>query len=50
MPVVLGVVPGALLGARLLGGAKVSSLRTLFRVVILALAVEMIYNGWKGRI
>ena len=50
MPVMLGVVPGSLLGARLLAGARVSSLRLLFRAVILALAVEMIYNGWKGRI
>jgi len=50
MPVTLGVVAGSLAGARLLAGAKVRSLRTLFRVVIFALGVEMIYNGWTGRI
>jgi uncharacterized membrane protein YfcA len=50
MPVTLGVVAGSLAGARLLAGAKVQSLRTLFRVVIFALGVEMIYNGWTGRI
>ena len=50
MPVTLGVVAGSLAGARLLAGAKVKSLRMLFRVVIFALGVEMIYNGWAGRV
>ena len=50
MPVTLGVVAGSLVGAKLLAAAPIHHLRTLFRVVILALAVEMIYNGWTGRI
>jgi uncharacterized protein len=50
MPVTLGVAAGALVGAKLLAGAKVKSLRLFFRAVILVLGVEMIYNGWTGRI
>lgn len=50
MPVTLGVVAGSFIGARRLAGAQVKTLRTLFRLVILALGVEMIYNGWTGRI
>ncbi len=50
MPVTLGVVTGSLLGARLLAKTGSERLRILFRVVILALGVEMIYNGWAGRI
>jgi uncharacterized membrane protein YfcA len=50
MPTMLGVLVGSLLGARVLAGARTRSLRILFSVVILALGVEMIYNGWTGRI
>jgi uncharacterized membrane protein YfcA len=50
MPVVLGVLSGALLGARLLSRTPSARLRTVFAVVILALAAEMIYNGATGRI
>ena len=49
VPVMLGVLVGSLLGARLLVKARVSLLRTIFTVVILALGVEMIVNGWLGR-
>jgi uncharacterized membrane protein YfcA len=49
MPVVLGVLPGAMLGARLLAGAQTRVLRLLFAAVILALAAEMVYNGLSGR-
>ena len=48
-PVMLGVLAGSLLGARWLVRAKVSLLRSIFTVVILALGVEMILNGWMGR-
>ena len=47
-PVMLGVLAGSLLGARLLVRARVSLLRVIFTVVILALGVEMILNGMKG--
>jgi uncharacterized membrane protein YfcA len=50
MPVVLGVLPGSLLGARLLPAAQTRVLRLVFAIVILALALEMIYNGWTGRL
>jgi uncharacterized protein len=50
MPVMLGVLAGSLIGARVLISAKVGILRMVFSVVILALSVEMIYNGLAGRI
>jgi len=50
MPVMLGVLMGALLGAHVLAGAKVSVLKLVFSVVIAFLAVEMIYNGFTGRL
>ena len=49
MPVMLGVLAGSLIGARVLAGAAVRSLRIVFSVVIAFLAVEMIYNGFTGR-
>jgi uncharacterized membrane protein YfcA len=50
MPVMLGVILGALVGSRLLAVARTRVLRLAFGFVILALGVEMIYNGVKGRI
>jgi hypothetical protein len=50
MPVMLGVLGGALLGTRVLVHARVRTLRMVFGVVILALAIEMIVNGLSGRI
>jgi uncharacterized membrane protein YfcA len=50
MPVTLGVAAGSLMGARLLARTGIHRLRMLFRVVILALGLEMIYNGWAGRV
>lgn len=50
MPVTLGVAGGSFVGAMLLKNASVQRLRTFFRVVILALGVETIYNGWVGKI
>jgi uncharacterized membrane protein YfcA len=48
-PVMLGVLGGSLLGARFLVRARVSLLRNIFTLVILALGVEMIVNGFLGR-
>lgn len=50
MPVMLGVLAGSLTGARVLPGAKVGVLRAVFAVVIGALAIEMIYSGFAGKI
>jgi uncharacterized membrane protein YfcA len=50
MPVMLGVLLGSTLGAKTLVTARTHVLRWVFAVVILALAVEMIYNGLTGRL
>jgi uncharacterized protein len=50
MPVMLGVLIGALLGAKVLVHARVKTLRLVFGIVILALAVEMIVNGITGKV
>jgi len=50
MPVMLGVLAGSLLGARVLVGARTHVLRRVFAAAILVLAVEMIYNGLSGRL
>ena len=50
MPVMLGVLMGAMTGARILVKARTRLLRLVFSVVILLLAVEMIYNGLTGKI
>jgi hypothetical protein len=50
MPVMLGVLGGALAGSKLLISAPVSILRRVFRGVLAALAIEMIYNGAMGKI
>jgi uncharacterized membrane protein YfcA len=49
-PVMLGVLLGSLVGAKILVRAKVGALRTVFAVVILGLGVEMIVNGWLGKV
>ncbi|MCW5319265.1 MAG: sulfite exporter TauE/SafE family protein [Nostoc sp.] len=50
MPVMLGVLCGAVLGARVLVRARVQLLRNIFSGVILVLALEMIYKGLTGRL
>jgi uncharacterized protein len=50
MPVTLGVLAGSLIGARELVSAKTRVLRIVFSVVIVAIAIEMIYNGLTGRL
>ncbi len=49
-PVMIGVLIGSLIGAKLLVKSNVKSLRLIFSVVIFFLAVEMIYNGWVGKV
>ncbi len=49
-PVMLGVLGGSLLGAKMLARAHVGVLRTVFAFVILGLGVEMIVNGWLGKV
>ena len=50
MPVMLGVLCGSMIGARILTHAPTRVLRLVFAVVIAVLAVEMIYQGWTGRL
>lgn len=50
MPVMLGVLGGAFVGTKVLVHARVKTLRVVFAVVILALAIEMIVNGLLGKV
>jgi hypothetical protein len=48
MPTMLGVLLGSLVGARVLARTRAVWLRRLFSLVIVALAIQMIYNGLSG--
>lgn len=48
MPVMLGVLPGAFLGARILIGAKTQILRLIFSFVLVVMALKMVYNSLIG--
>jgi uncharacterized membrane protein YfcA len=48
MPVMLGVLPGAFLGARILIGAKTQTLRIIFSLVLVVMALKMVYNSLIG--
>ncbi|MBD2499484.1 sulfite exporter TauE/SafE family protein [Anabaena azotica] len=48
MPVMLGVLPGALLGAKVLVGAKTHILRSIFSVVLVLMSLKMVYNSLAG--
>jgi hypothetical protein len=50
MPVVLGALAGSMLGAKVLVNARTKILRVVFSAVIVALGLEMIFNGFTGRL
>jgi uncharacterized membrane protein YfcA len=50
MPVMLGVLLGSMLGARVLVRARTRLLRIIFALVIVTLGMQMIYNGLTGRL
>ena len=50
MPVVIGVLLGALTGSRILIKSSPEKLKVFFAVVITLLALQMIYNGITGKI
>lgn len=50
MPVVLGVLFGSMQGARVLATAHPRRLRFVFTWVIVALGLEMLFNGLTGRL
>jgi uncharacterized membrane protein YfcA len=49
MPVMLGVLPGALLGTLVLARARTRRLRLVFCGLLVLLAAQMIFNGLTGR-
>jgi uncharacterized membrane protein YfcA len=49
MPVMLGVLAGALSGARLLAIVRTRHLRTIFAILVVVLAIQMLYKGATGR-
>lgn len=48
-PVMIGVIFGAITGAKLLKRMKVKVLKRIFAVAILLVAIDMIYNGIIGK-
>jgi uncharacterized membrane protein YfcA len=50
MPVMLGVLAGSLVGARVLARTRTQKLRLVFAAVIVALGAEMIYGALSGKI
>jgi len=48
MPVMLGVLMGSMLGARVLVGGRAQLLRLLFSSIIVIMGFEMIYKGITG--
>ena len=50
MPVMLGVLMGSLIGARVLPKARTAALRIVFALVVAVLAIEMIYHGVTGKL
>ncbi len=48
MPVMLGVLAGSLLGARVLASAETRWLRIAFAALVVALALQMILSGLRG--
>jgi uncharacterized membrane protein YfcA len=50
VPVMLGVLAGALTGARILTAAHPRHLRAVFNVVLVVMALQMLYKGFTGGI
>ena len=50
LPVMLGVLSGSMIGAKVLIKAQSKPLRIIFAIVVLAMAIEMIIHGLTGRI
>lgn len=50
LPVMIGVLSGAIIGSKILMSTDPKKLRTFFAVIIFFLAANMIYSGIKGKI
>jgi uncharacterized membrane protein YfcA len=48
MPVMLGVLTGSMVGARMLFGTPTRRLRLLFAVVVAVIGLQMAYHGVAG--
>ncbi|MCL2661087.1 MAG: sulfite exporter TauE/SafE family protein [Acidobacteriaceae bacterium] len=49
-PVMLGVLAGSMIGAKLLMRTHVSVLRLIFTLAVAALGIQMILHSWTGRL
>ncbi|TXH23218.1 MAG: sulfite exporter TauE/SafE family protein [Chitinophagaceae bacterium] len=47
-PILIGIILGAMMGSKLLLKIKVDTLKRVFAVVVVVIAVYMIYNGFVG--
>ena len=47
-PVAVGVLLGAIIGSKLLGRLQNSTIRVVFVVVLVVIAVQMIWKGFQG--
>ena len=50
MPVMLGVLAGSMLGAKILVKTRTKILRLIFALVIVAMGIEMIFHSLIGRL
>jgi len=50
MPVAIGVLTGAMTGAKVLIRMRPDKLKVVFAVIVTFLALQMIYNGYQGRL
>lgn len=50
LPVVIGVLLGAMLGSKILLKSDTSRLRIVFAVIIFIVAIDMIYKGFTGNV
>ena len=50
MPVMLGVLPGAFIGSKLIKKTKTARLRLIFALVIAVLGLEMLYGALVGKL
>lgn len=50
LPVVVGVLLGAMLGSKILLKSDTGKLRTIFAIIIFIVAIDMIYKGFTGNV
>ncbi|HMF54630.1 MAG TPA: sulfite exporter TauE/SafE family protein, partial [Edaphobacter sp.] len=50
LPVMLGVLAGSMVGARLLPRLPVKFLRQMFAIIVAVIAIQMIVQGIRGRL